>query len=408
MHSIYIARQPLVDNSDKVMAYELLFRDSDKNYAQIELDEVATCKVLMNAINDIGLNKLIGKKKGVLNFNHVLMESRAFELLDPKYFMIEILAHSQVNEEFVKSVKECYDLGFVIGLDDFDFEEDLLTKFKDIRPYLHFLKIEMRTVGLRGIRNNIDFIRRKEFEFIAERVETEEMYLALKDLGFRYYQGFYFGQPEIQKGRTISPQLKSIFEILKLYDDDDVEVSTLSDAMKHHPEVAVLLLKYLNSASIGVHHRMHSINQAVSLLGVRNLKKWLMVLMYTCGKKSEFNQVILETACWRGYFMERLFFHKKKEGSDEAFFVGMLSLLSVIYKVEPTKIFEDLGIDKSLQKSILEHFGDMGTSLKLAELLQKDDWNGALPLIKQMNLDEKLVRNASVEANHWVHENCDV
>ena len=104
--NIMMARQPLVDVDGKVKAYELLYRNEYTNYAAVLNDEQATSRVMMNVINHLGVEKVLGKKKGILNFNEQLFIDKSYEILDPKKFMIEILGHTILDDDSIEAFNE--------------------------------------------------------------------------------------------------------------------------------------------------------------------------------------------------------------------------------------------------------------------------------------------------------------
>lgn len=65
---IFIARQGIYDKNGKVVAYELLYRNSMENsYNPLIEDEVSTYKVIEN-ISSFGLDILTNKKELLLIF----------------------------------------------------------------------------------------------------------------------------------------------------------------------------------------------------------------------------------------------------------------------------------------------------------------------------------------------------
>ena len=64
-NEIFIGRQPILNRLKKTFGYELLFRRSAIQCANVTDNLKATANVMVNALNNIGMSKLIGSKKGV-------------------------------------------------------------------------------------------------------------------------------------------------------------------------------------------------------------------------------------------------------------------------------------------------------------------------------------------------------
>ena len=78
---VFIGRQPIVDRSQKIFAYELLFRTDCTSGALVEDHVQATASVMVTALSNIGIKTLIGEKKGFININEGILRSGIIELL---------------------------------------------------------------------------------------------------------------------------------------------------------------------------------------------------------------------------------------------------------------------------------------------------------------------------------------
>ena len=65
--SIYLARQPIYDLNGNIAAYELLYRNTEENAASVDNHMHATARVLVNALNYIGLNSLTKGKTAFIS-----------------------------------------------------------------------------------------------------------------------------------------------------------------------------------------------------------------------------------------------------------------------------------------------------------------------------------------------------
>jgi len=71
---VFLARQPIFDRNQTVVAYELLYRSSAVNRATIENPDVATLEVFTNTFMDIGLEAVTGRRRAYINLTrHFLL-----------------------------------------------------------------------------------------------------------------------------------------------------------------------------------------------------------------------------------------------------------------------------------------------------------------------------------------------
>ena len=142
--SVYLARQPILDKTGKLFAFELLFRDSPKKDSAIIRSAIAaTANVLENALNGIGLQALLGSHKGFINCNREMLLGNITSLLDAKHFVLEILEDVIPDETIVAAVASLKYKGFEIALDDFVYTEENCRLFSPIFPYLSYMRIDL-------------------------------------------------------------------------------------------------------------------------------------------------------------------------------------------------------------------------------------------------------------------------
>jgi len=65
----FVARQPIFDINENVVAYELLFRTNNEDNKFNNIDgDIATSKVIINSFLLIGIKNLTDGKKAFINF----------------------------------------------------------------------------------------------------------------------------------------------------------------------------------------------------------------------------------------------------------------------------------------------------------------------------------------------------
>ena len=89
--NFYAARQPILDKSKKLFAYELLFRDGiDNVFPDIDGDE-ATSKMIEASQFNMGISEFTGNKPAFINFTLETLSQGYPEMLAPEEVVVEIL-----------------------------------------------------------------------------------------------------------------------------------------------------------------------------------------------------------------------------------------------------------------------------------------------------------------------------
>lgn len=275
----YLARQPILDRDGKVCAYELLFRDSpNSSTAVISSDLLATAQVLENVLNNIGIQRLVGSSKAFVNCSRNMLLDNLFGLLNPKYFVLEVLESVEVDDRVIEAIEEYKSMGFEIALDDFIFEENFINRFAPRFPYVSYIKMDVVENSLDSMSKAAAFFKARNIKLLAEKVEDEETFKRCVEAGYDYFQGFYFARPEMVTGQKIDATSTAILQLLQLLRIRPT-LEELCSNLDKHPEIAANLLKFVNSDS-QAHDHIDNIKDAVVWVGMRHIQEWLLLMLY--------------------------------------------------------------------------------------------------------------------------------
>jgi len=140
---------------------------------------------------------------------------------------------------------------------------------------------------------------------LAEKVETREEFVATKAAGFIYFQGYFFRRPEVLHAKDIPANGLNYLRLLRAVSQQEIDVREIELIIKQEASVCYRLLRYLNSAAFGIQNEVHSIRHALTLLGEREVRRWIrLVATLTAGEKR--SSELLVSAMVRARFCELL------------------------------------------------------------------------------------------------------
>ncbi|WP_456400653.1 EAL and HDOD domain-containing protein [Persephonella sp.] len=395
MGEVYVGRQPILNEKNEIFGYELLFRDSEQNYAVIKDNIEATARVILNLLVYMDFHKIIGSKKGFINVNPDMLEGDFIELLPPKYTVFEISNITKIDEYLISTCKNLKDKGYEIALDGLVYC-DLISPFFD---YIDYVKVSIHnSYEENDLSKTVKFLKKFDLKLIAQKVETEEDYLVAKELGFDYFQGFYFEKPEIYKDRQVSSFKLTLVKLLKAAITHE-DLSKIEDIFKGNPDLGYKLLKFINSPFFYIRQNIKSIKQALSLLGYQNLQKWVLLQIFGLDWSDVKSNPILERAVIRGRMLEVLVEKSKAERDthEKAFITGMLSLMDTVLGKPMEEILSELNLDQEIKDAIIENKGILGAVLKAIILLEKNELKEIRNVIKETGLGVEDVLTAEIE-----------
>ena len=97
----FLGRQPIVGRGQELVAYELLFRSSASNAANILDDVTASAAVIQHVFSDLGVQQALGEHRGYINFSEELLLSDLIEVLPPDRVVLEILETVSLTPEVI-------------------------------------------------------------------------------------------------------------------------------------------------------------------------------------------------------------------------------------------------------------------------------------------------------------------
>jgi len=400
--NVFIARQPILNRDESLFAYELLFRKKQADSTATVINDVeATAQVLDNALNNVGISKLVGNNFAFINCSYEFLTSEILYMLDSKIFVLEILETVEIDDKIVEAVKNFHSLGYKIAIDDFIPTQEKLNRILPLLPYLSIVKLEFPALTVDDIKKSVKIFHDKNIKVLAEKIETQENFKDCYDAGCDFFQGYFFAKPENFSANKLNSNVVEVFELLKSVDKRE-DFNKLEAQFKKHPELLVNLIKYLNSASFGLRSKITSIKHAITLLGYDNLKRWLLILAYAGGNSAKINDhsPLLVNAIHRAKFFEELskLLKLSENVTEKAYLMGLISHLDMIYKVPIQSILEQMNLDTEINQAIINKNGILGDLFTLLQAVEADDLDKIELSLTQLSLSTENISAALLKA----------
>jgi c-di-GMP-related signal transduction protein len=404
-NQIYVGRQPILNRLKKTFGYELLFRRSAIQCANVTDNMRATANVMVNALNNIGITKLIGKKKGFINVDEQVLTSGVTDLLPNKITVLELLETVEINDAVIDLCKAVKKAGYEIALDDF-----VYNGASPILSIAGYIKIDVMAYKRAAIADISKLLKQYPPKLVAEKVETKEDFDFCYDLGFDYFQGYFFAKPSIISAKSISPTQLVLLDLSRLL-AKEAEFHVIEKIFRQNPELHIKLLQFINSASFYTAQKITSIGQSIALLGYRNLQKWVTLLLFAGEGYDIKSTPLFERAVLRGRIMELLTSKVTRDIStaDTAFITGVLSLVDTLFQSPLENVLKDLNLSEEINNALLHRDGLLGTLVSVIENLEEEKYDVLKDTLGTLNVNiEELFRienNAIIEYENMNGDN---
>ena len=397
---IFLARQAIYDRSNKVGAYELLFRNSNSNAFMGDVNEErATIKLISNC-SAIGLSNLTNGKKAFINFPKGVLLKDTICLLDKDDIVVEILENVLPTKEVIEYLTELKEKGYVLALDDVVVRHN----YKEFKNLIDIYKIDFigTTKADRSIL--VQTLRKinPNAKLLAEKVETEEDYKeALKD-NYSYFQGYYFSRPTMISAKDISARNVSCFNLMVELLSPEFDSDKIESIIKSDVAISFKLIKFLNSAKFAFFQPISSIRHAMLLLGQKELKKWLaLVIISEMQTKSD--EEITNNTIIRSRFCELISEIVNPKKTSIAFIVGLFSNLDLLMNRDMEDIILEIPLDGEAKGALLGQENEMKEILDLVRAYEKMDMKNVDVCSAKLSLDKKILIELYIQSIEWLN-----
>ncbi|WP_026883790.1 EAL and HDOD domain-containing protein [Clostridium akagii] len=396
--NVFLARQPIFDSENRVVAYEILFRNSDNNFYTGSDGDSATLDVIVNTFYSLGVEYVTGGKKAFINFTEELLKKEVATVLPPEILTIEILENIEPTSEVISACRNLKNKGYTLVLDDFVFHE----KYRELIELADIIKVDFTIT--KGIERKkiIEKIGMNKMKFLAEKVETVEEYKEAKEYGYSYFQGYFFSKPVMLAGKDIPKNEILSIKIMKQLNSRELDYRYLENLIMSDISIYYKLLKYINSPYWGVRAEVKSIKQAIVLLGEKNLVKWLyMIIMGNINNEKP--DEIVNFSLIRAKFAENICIglHDNTELSYNAYVMGMVSLMDSILNVSMESIIEELGLPDEVNLALKGEENYLNNVLRLVSSYESGKWDEVYKYSKKVNVDFTFISQAYIDALFW-------
>lgn len=396
----YIARQPILDRKKSLFAYELLFRDGLANYMPNIDGDTATSKLLSSSFLTIGIDKITFGKRAFINFTQNLLETDIPLMFPRETTVVEILEDVIPTPRVTDACRKLSAGGYYLALDDFVFKLELLP----LIALADIIKVDFRVTPHSEIKRILQKFRTRRIKFLAEKVETNEEFRDALNMGFEFFQGYFFSKPEIVKGKEISGSQMQYLNFMIEISKPNYDLSQLEAIISRDISMSYKLLRYVNSPYIKRSAETTSVKQALLILGKDETSRLLSLIGLSKLASSKPDELI-KSASIRAKFCENLGTVSGYPARyDELFLLGLFSNLDAILDQSMDEIVEQLPLGTSIKEALVHRKGELASYLELAEFYERGEWDSVKGSAAKMSIPENLIPNIYLEACSWTNE----
>lgn len=373
---VFIGRQAILNQKKEVFAYEILFRSGLTNAFDPNLDgNIATQSVMVGSMLEFGLKKLVSDKKAFINFTEQNLLEHAPGLLPSDTVVVEILENVQPTPEILAAVQQLKEQGYKIALDDFV----LLPGYEPLIHMADIIKVDFRITTDPTERKNLRKTLPGHVRLLAEKIETEDEFQQAVDFGYVLFQGYFFCKPDVLHTKKFNGNALSRLRLLREINQRSLDFAAITNAIASDPHLVHKLLVYINSAGIGMAHRITNLRQAAVLLGFEGLRRWVSLISLQTFAQDKPPE-LFTLSLMRAKFCERVSMELNHPNvtPDTSFLLGMFSLSDVLLNQPMQDVLKEIALSPELNAALLGEQNELRSVLELAISYEQGDWDAVL------------------------------
>jgi EAL and modified HD-GYP domain-containing signal transduction protein len=300
----------------------------------------------------------------------------------------------------VEKCKKLKDQGYLIALDDFVFSKE----FIPLIGIADIIKIDFLITSEAELEKYFKIIGRTNIKFLAEKVETREVYNLACSMGFAYFQGYFFSKPVILSEKSISPMKMNYIRILKLLNTPDLDFNALGVVISQDVALSYKLLKLVNSAAFGTRNKIGQVNMALAYLGEREIRKWISLIVMM-GISAESTHEVLLLSLVRAKFSELLAGPFQMGIQKESLFImGLFSLMDTLVNQPIETILKDIPLEEAVEKALVGGQGSYAPVLNFVQAYEQGDWTTVHDLSQKHRLSDEQIQQSYLDSLEWAKE----
>ncbi|MBW2324661.1 MAG: HDOD domain-containing protein, partial [Deltaproteobacteria bacterium] len=260
------------------------------------------------------------------------------------------------------------------------------------------------TTGVEERKSLVERYGSRDIKMLAEKVETRDEFKQALELGYSYFQGYFFSKPVIISGKDIPAFKLNYLRLLQEVSRPDFSFDRVEDIIKSEVSLSNKLLKYLNSAFFGFRTEIRSIRQALTLLGEVEARKWIS-LTALAGMSEDKPGELIRMAIIRAKFCELLAcevgFNNRK---SDLFLLGVFSMVDAIMDRSAGEIVEEISLAEDVKDALLGEENRLRKIFNLVVAYEKGEWETVADLSAGFKIDEDVSPGLYLNSIAWAEQ----
>lgn len=364
---LYVSRQPVVDGEMRVRGYRVAYSTADGAGAA----DTSAARLLGDVLSAVGLDELVGSSQAHLPLPREVLLALGVPPVRPDRVMLRIAHDTALDPELARTVEALTGRGYALSLYELPgagFDAELLERFGTV-------EVDFATGYELDAGEVVSRIKGGRATALATGLVDYDQFEDAKRLGFELFAGPFYASRHRARVRKVPVGEMGTLVSLAAMQGGSATIEELEKVIDRDVGLSVKLLRYINSAYVGMRGSITSIRQAVMMLGSRGVSRWALLVALTGGPATP--RELSVVGLTRARMCELLGAERRDVAGDQLFTVGLLSVADALLDVPLETIVEELPLAEEVSGALLHRAGPAGTILDAVVSYEQGDFDAA-------------------------------
>lgn len=394
----YIMRQPIMNGEEKLVAYEIVYQQDASSLYNRQDSRVADA--IVSFFSNLDQTNFLDGREAFLTFTPNLLMQNVPHLFNEKKLIIQIEDNVLINPEAKQILRRFKDQGFRLALLNFEFNK----RYLDILPMVEFMKVDFTDPSDSSIETRMMIAREYQMKTMAFNVNTLAAKEKALSFGFDYFQGKSVAEMVRSKVHKVEHLQSSFFRLIAEISKEAPDFDEIARIVAMDVTLTFSVLRIVNSAYFALPNRVKDIKQALTILGLGQLRHWVYLLSFS--SDGGMSDEVIKASFLRATFCQELSQYAKglPLTRSDAYLLGMFSTLDVLLQVPVSEAVKDLPISEEVKNGLLGEPGKGCDLITLCLSYEKGEWSEMGRRAQALEMPVNIIAQKYLEAAEYVTE----
>jgi len=390
----YIVRQPIKDLQGNIIGNEIVYDGASQAYGGEDSDFAAADTIYSFLTQNT--EKVLSGSLNFMTFTTTLLMKKTPRLFNKGELVIQVDDSVVIHPLAMRFVEQFAKEGYQIAVNEFQF----LPRYLSLVDRFDYIKINFQNTSDSTISSIVEVAHSMNKKCIATMVNNEELYNKAVQAGVDAVEGLWSAEKMNTVPHTGGYLESSFFRLMVAVTADEPNVEEIEQIISMDATLTYSLLRLVNSAYFALRNRASSVQQAIMIMGLGQLRRWIYLMsMEKDGEMGAGQEEFLKLSYLRANFCSELLTYAKNVpiSRSDAYLMGMFSTLDYLIAAPMKDILDQVPISEEVKKALLTGEGRCGDLFRLVRSYERADWKEITRLAEELSIPTELLTNVYFE-----------